>query len=578
MSSKTPIPKGLGEPETDRKADRERLLLKARIATLEAGRATLEEEVETLRVDSALQLQDIQKKDAMIEELRTTTNLTRSGIVADVQDSDRLVEKRVQELKVGIMADLEARSKEVQERDEIIEGLRKTNQNLQLNHANTEQIEQLQRQNDIVEDKFQEAERLANTVLKRMDTLLVVTENLTNNQGPRQERVGDVVGVLKVSAQHANNRSDYLASRANKDPAPHVKNNAERASSEAIAISDCYVKLAVLAGESSGDLEKARAVTKSIRRDFGHMLASTGPVLQVESTQSSRAKAAIPATPPAAPQDQNSASRTELHVDTKPATKPAQFPVQRVLTTRIFSNPGATSKEFARTYAFMLESCKADEAQRAKEEADKANTKSKVPSKRIADAAPGKAVEPGTPQPSKASAELQKIPQMMSGKLSAKWGDSEEPDHLNQDENKASESSSSQQPTMVDVPPPQASPSLSNQSGQVARNETENIGSTPTTAEEGQAVQKELSELVEGVKVVSPTPSTNTKNSQSEDTAPGDTEAGKAVASTLAAPGSARPSTSAILGKRNLEDEVIYNPQSNPPKRTKMGKNKKLRS
>ena len=107
---------------------------------------------------------------------------------------------------------------------------------------------------------------------------------------------------------------------------------------------------------------------------------------------------------------------------------------------------------------------------------------------------------------------------------------------------------------------------------------SENIGSAPTAANEGQAVQKESSELVEGVKVESPIQSTNATNSQSGDTAPVDKAAGKAVAFTPARSGSGPSSASVILGKKELEDELMYKPQSNPPKRSRKGKNKNFRS
>ena len=849
MSSKTTIPKDLGGPETDRQADRERLLLKARNTTLEtrnttlaAEKATLEEELETLRVDSALQLQDIQDKDAIIEKLRTTTNLTQLSIVGDVQDSEA---KLAQEVKGSLMADLEARSKIIREKDEVIESLQKTIQTLERDRLITEggvrndhllegqieqfqhyqnkhleqieqlrssqnmlekQKQQLQDNNHILKSQNQQLEDLKKALLNRLQTFLAVTENLINNEGPKQERLGSVADRLKVSVQHANSRFDYLASKANKDPAPHVKKNADRASSEATAISDCYVKLAKLAGELSDDFGKARTVAANIRRDFDRLLATTGPVHQVQSTQSSKvlstdrawtsgpsgaeriampsgsatamsptakvfspgnqptqrkdnpgiirkheptpqalsknttvsagkdklpvteddqgftpaplgkpayakrdlnwqslegqassktpfvllhddgqrlpelpgrgdestdsesvptgptrgilnagqqdkkadfasrplispknpreslvteslsskspstAKVAIPATPPAAPQDLKSASRTELHADTKLATKPAPSPNsavsslgKRVLTmsfstgaTPLSPSPSESMaqvaakpplalthpnlQEHALGRAYLLKTYKEDQAKRAKEEAEKADIKSKVPgSKKIADAAPGKVVEPGKPRASKVSEEMQEITQMLGGKLPGKWGDSEELDHPNQDENKASESSSSQQRPTADVPPPQASAesprnptgvgsSLSNQSGQVARNLSENIGSAPTTANEGQAVRKESPKLVEGVKVESPIQSTNATNSQSGDTAPVDKAAGKAVAFTAAPSGSAPSSASVILGKRKLEDEVMYKPQSNPPKRSKKGKNKEVRS
>ena len=657
MSSKTPISKDLGGSETDRQADRERLLLRARITTLEArittleaGRATLaaekatlEEESETLRVDSALQLQDIQDKDAIIERLRTSTNLTQPSIAGVAQDPERAEAKLAQEVKSSLMADLEANTKIIRESHEVIESLQKTIQRLERDRPIKER--QLQDSNDVLKDQNQQLEVLTNALLKRLETILAATENITNNEGPRRERLGSVADRLKVSAQNANSRFDYLAHKANKDPAAHVKNNADRASSEAAAISDCYVKLAEIVGELSGDFGKARTIAANIRRDFGSMLSTIGPVHRVEPTQSSKAsstdgawtsgpsgaklmampsgsaramnpmakgfspgnqptqrqenpgiirkheptpqalskdtpasarkdklpvtddqgftpaplskpehakrdlnrqtlegqassknpfallhddgqrlpelpgqgdestdgepvptgptrgnlnagkqdkkadfasrplispknpreslvtesppskspstaKVAIPATPPAAPQDQNSASRTELHTDTKLATKPAPSPNSAftslgkgVLTMQMSFGTGATPlslspsesmaqvaakpppafthpnlQEQALGRAYLLEMYKEDQAKRAKEEAEKAkedaekaNTKSKVPdSKKIADAAPGKVVEPGKPRAPKVSEEMQKITQMLDGKLSGK--------------------------------------------------------------------------------------------------------------------------------------------------------------
>ena len=156
------------------------------------------------------------------------------------------------------------------------------------------------------------------------------------------------------------------------------------------------------------------------------------------SKSPSTAKVAILATPPAAAQDQNSASKTELHVDTKQATKPAHssnsaLTSRRVLSTQISLGTGANllspspSESMAqvaanpppvfthpevywRARAYILEQIEKKRERQAKEEAEKANTKSKVPdSKKIADAAPGKVVEPGRPRAPRVSEELEEI-------------------------------------------------------------------------------------------------------------------------------------------------------------------------
>ena len=795
------------------------MLLKARVATLEADKATLQQELEILRVDSVLQLQDIHEKDALIEELRTNKDLTGPNTVAETQGSGR------PDPRYALMADLEASRKEIQERDQVIQGLQEKLEKYEKSRPITEgvalddhatnvrveklrsskdtlekQLQQVQGQNGMLQNQFLQAEQLAKALLKQFDVLLAVTETFTNNEGPRQERLGDLVKLLKVSAQNANNRSDYLASKADKDPAAHVKTNANRAAAEATAISDAYVQSVVLAGELTGDFGKARAVSTSIRRDFGRLLATTGPSLQVHSTQSSivpstvpawtkppsglgwnampsgsatvmsplakpfspgsqptqstdtliikrrrkptskatskdttalagkeklpvtdeqgftsvplgkpgnvkgnpfgsvldigassknpfalppdngrrlpelpeggkepkddevlnagqqdkkadsarkhsvsakdslgslsteakpgpsTAKVAMPATPPAAPRDQKSASRTELHGNTKSLAKPTQSPdsvddgLPRALTLRIFADPEATppstgtpasmaqvaafpppasddpyiiglAEGFAQLFEFQKEVDAKLAKQEADKEAEKAKIKSKVPdSKKIANAAPGKVVQPGKPRATKPSKDMEEISELLGGKLPGKWGDSEEPDHPDQGGNKASESSSSQQPSMADVTPPQANPeetrnptgeqsSLLDQSGQVAQIVSEGIGSTSTTAVEGQPIEKGSSELVEGVKVDSPIQRTNATNSQSGDPAPVDTAVSKAVASTLGASASMPPSGSVILGKRDLgDDEVMFEPQSNPPKRIKKGNNNKYDS
>ena len=230
MSSKTPIPKDLGEHGTYRQEDRERLILKAKVASLEAGRATLEQELVSLRVESALELQD---KDAMIEKLRTTKGLTGPSKVPETQNSERPGAKLAQEVNGSPIADLEASIKAIRERDELIQGLQKRlerheqdrpitegvvrddhllkGQVEQLQHYHNklmEQSQQLQSQNDILKDRLQQAEHLTKTLLKQLDTLLAVTENLMNNEDPRQV-IEDESSIAKLKEFIANVRRKY---------------------------------------------------------------------------------------------------------------------------------------------------------------------------------------------------------------------------------------------------------------------------------------------------------------------------------------------------------------------------------
>ena len=93
--------------------------------------------------------------------------------------------------------------------------------------------------------------------------------------------------MLKGAADSARSRLDYHISKANREPGPHSKEDTDRASSAVTEISDAYVKAFRLAREDSGDVEKVRAVCAKTRKDLGRLLTSMGPVLPIESTQSS---------------------------------------------------------------------------------------------------------------------------------------------------------------------------------------------------------------------------------------------------------------------------------------------------
>ena len=257
MSSETPLATALGEPQMGRQAEKERLVLKARIATLERRCASLEaeiREIEDLRAESLIELQE---KDSTILDLRKNANQNRPigvdhGLTAKVR------------------AELDASGKTIKEKDEVIRELQKKVQTFR----------GLKEQNEELHD-------LTKSLLRGLENLLAVTENLTNNEAPRHERLCDLTESLKVCVQHARNRFDYLASKANKDPAPHAKKNADRASDESTAISEVYAKFVGLTRESSGDLQKARAVAADIRRKYSRLSESMRSPTQATSTQSS---------------------------------------------------------------------------------------------------------------------------------------------------------------------------------------------------------------------------------------------------------------------------------------------------
>lgn len=132
MSSKTPTPNRPAELDTDRQAERRRLLLEERIATLEADLARAQENLAqeresnlTLKVDFKLQLREIQEKDALIEELQTATILDRPSSAGDEQSLEALQAELAQaeEEKGSLKASLEVRLEEIREKDQTISAL-----------------------------------------------------------------------------------------------------------------------------------------------------------------------------------------------------------------------------------------------------------------------------------------------------------------------------------------------------------------------------------------------------------------------------------------------------------------------
>ena len=132
MSSKTPTPRRSAEPHTDRQAERRRLLLKEKIATLEADLARAQESLAQAResnanlmVDFKLQLREIHEKDALIEELQTATKLDRPTNTGDVQRLEALQAELAQavEEKDSLKTSLEARLEEIREKDKVIGAL-----------------------------------------------------------------------------------------------------------------------------------------------------------------------------------------------------------------------------------------------------------------------------------------------------------------------------------------------------------------------------------------------------------------------------------------------------------------------
>ena len=270
MSSETPLATALGEPQTVRQAKKERLVLKARITTLERRCASLEAEIrenEDLRAESLIELQE---KDSTILDLRKNANQNRPIGVDDG-------------LTAKLRAELDASGKTIKEQDEVIRELQKKVQTSEQNRPLGEMEQHLRG----LKEQNEELDDLTKSLVRGLENLLAVTENLTKTEAPRHERLCDLTDLLKDCVQHARNRFDYLASKANKDPAPHAKKNAERASDESTAISEVYAKFVGLTRESSGDLQKARAVAADIRRKYSRLSESMRSPTQATSTQSS---------------------------------------------------------------------------------------------------------------------------------------------------------------------------------------------------------------------------------------------------------------------------------------------------
>lgn len=164
MSSETSNSRRSAEPDTDRQAQRARLLLEEKIATLEARIATLEAEQESnrnLKVDFKLQLQDIQDKDALIKELQAATKQDRPISAGDMQGFDAL--------KVA-HAQLEEEHEELYTLSRgQVEQLAQLQQSLKILEERNQQLED---HDDILTHQNQQLEDTTKAILRQLDKLL----------------------------------------------------------------------------------------------------------------------------------------------------------------------------------------------------------------------------------------------------------------------------------------------------------------------------------------------------------------------------------------------------------------------